>query len=167
MSSRIRTLQARVITLILTDSRFAVAPSAQAMIEGAELDATKIPVIADLPGDIATVVDRALAATGLAVIVWTPSYLPAETGAKSGQRTFRVRAWIMENVTLNRATEGAATAEECVEAIDAIVSGRAAGLMPNPRQGMGQLELADDGVQPVGGEDAELNQFEITWEVTA
>ena len=90
--SKLRTFQARIAALLLADARFTPADTSAS---------GKVPVIVDLPGDIDSVVQQALAATGIAVIVWTPSRAPKH--AQRGKwRGYVCRVWVKENVTLNR-----------------------------------------------------------------
>jgi hypothetical protein len=164
--SAIRSIQARIASLILADTaRFAAAPSAADLVDGAEPAAGLCNVILDLPGDIQTGIDRALAATGIVVIVWTPSYTLPE-GELGRHRKFLTRVWVVENVTLNRAAVGALAAEDLLEAIDAAVSERGNGLTPFAKRSLGTFRIEGE-ILPIGGEDAEFNQFQITFATVA
>jgi hypothetical protein len=162
--SIIRRLQAQIGTLIVADDSFAVAPSAEQILEGAEPDDTRASVIIDVPGDIDTVVDKALAAVGIGVIVWTPSYNAVDKVNRGGSRKYTLRIWVKENVTLNRARTGALTAEELVEKIDLLVHHKPNSVTPRPQFPSGYFRLADAGAQPIGGPNADSNDWEITFE---
>lgn len=229
MTTKIRTFQSRIAALILADTaHFVAAPAPDGE--------TRIPVIVDLPGDIQGIVDKALAATGIAVIVWTPSRL-RKGEHRANNRRYVCRVWAVENVVLNRGKQGidrdligssgatsftpvdstglvvgmlvlgydfpagtvitdiispgtgatvivsqgkltsgtapctftlpTYTAEEAAEWIDALCDGKANGLTPQPHGNLGQIVLGDAGITPIGGAEAESNEFEITFETEA
>jgi len=159
MASKIRTFQTRVAALLLADAtHFVAAPAPDGD--------TRIPVIVDLPGDIESIVNTALASTGIAAIVWTPSRLPKhEQRAKN--RRYVCRVWVKENVTLNRQAVGALTAEEAAELVDELCDGKSNGLTAHPQGKLGMIALGDAGIVPIGGAEAEDNQFEVTLETEA
>jgi hypothetical protein len=94
MASKIRTFQARIAALLLADTaHFVAAPAPEGDL--------RVPVIVDLPGDIDSIVNQALAATGIACIVWTPSRAP-KNEQRAKNRRYICRVWVKENVLLNR-----------------------------------------------------------------
>lgn len=159
MASKIRTFQDRIAALLLADTAHFVAAPAPS-------GDTRVPVIVDLPGDIDSIVNEALAATGIACIVWMPSRAPKrEQRAKN--RRYVCSVWVKENVLLNRGAVGAQTAEEIAELVDELCDGKANGLTPHPIGGLGTIQLGDAGVVPIGGAEAAENDWEITLETEA
>lgn len=159
MASKIRTFQARIAALLLADTtHFVAAPAPEGDL--------RVPVIVDLPGDIENIVNQALAATGIACIVWTPRRAPkGEQRAKN--RRYVCMVWVKENVLLNRGNVGAQTAEEIAELVDELCDGKANGLTPYPTGNLGRIDLGEAGVAPIGGAEAQDNDFEITLETEA
>jgi hypothetical protein len=156
--SAIRQFQARLVTLLLADERFADGMAAATPGKG--------NVIADLPGDIETAVSRAVAELGLAVVVWTPAVVPVDgADPQDLARRMEARVWFIENVTMNRSAEGALYAEEAAEAADELLVGRANGLAGYGRgYKPGRIALGEGGIRPIGGETAENNTFEMVVE---
>jgi hypothetical protein len=164
MSSRIRTFQSQILALLLADAQARFANGADPA-----ADPDKISVIADLPGDIEASVAKAVNQLGVAVILWTPERGPVPDMERvSHMRKYLCRVWVRENVTLNRARDGALTAEEAAEIIDSLVTGQANGLTPAPRGSrLGTIALARPGIRPIGGLENQMNDFEITFETLA
>jgi hypothetical protein len=162
-TSKIRLFQQRIAELICADGdRFAVAPSAEATVEGEDPAAHRANVIVDLPGDVVTLIDRALVTAGIGVIVITPSILSVgEPRAKA--RKLICQVWVQENIIVNREGDDANTAEELAELIDDLVDGKPSGLMRAQAGELGLIRLAEEGIVPGPGKD-DLNEFIVTFE---
>jgi hypothetical protein len=147
VSSKIRAVQAHAIELLKADPWF-----------------SEISIIADLPGDIATQVEEALAKMGISIVCLMA---PSNMTAASKNVTLKVVLAFMvsENVLLNRdvASGGSGkTAEEVVERMLPILHYADNGLSISHRLPQETFKVGSPAFEPV--QDEEYLMFRVNFE---